>query len=58
MKKTLKKFLKTKKGQGLVEWIMILALILVAVMALLGQIGSKAKSKASDILVEMDTTAT
>lgn len=45
----LKKIFRNKKAQGLVEWIMILALILVAVVALLGAIGSSAGSKASSI---------
>lgn len=45
----MKKILKNKKAQGLVEWIMILALILVAVIAVLRGIGQKAQDKGTAI---------
>lgn len=45
----MKKILKNKKAQGLVEWIMILALILVAVIVVLKGIGGAAKEKGAAI---------
>ena len=53
----MKKIFKNKKAQGMVEWIMILALILVAVVALLQQIGGSAKGKASEIDYWLNTEA-
>lgn len=50
----MKKLLKSKKGQGLVEWIMILALILVAVVTVLGKIGQSAGNKGNEILAELN----
>lgn len=49
MKKMFKKALRNKKAQGLVEWIMILALILVAVVLVLQSIGKSAGNKAETI---------
>lgn len=50
MKKSIRNFLKqNKRAQGLVEWIMILALILVVVVGMLRTIGNSANSKASTI---------
>lgn len=49
MLKIFKDFIKEEKGQTLVEWILILALILVVVIAVIKSIGTKGKSKAQEI---------
>jgi len=49
MKNLFKSFIKEEKGQTLVEWIMILALILIVVILALQGIGKKAEEKADDI---------
>lgn len=49
MFKIFKDFVKEEKGQTLVEWILILALILVIIIGTIGEIGTKGKQKAQDI---------
>jgi len=54
MIKIFKDFIKEEKGQTLVEWIMILALILVVVIVSIKAIGKQSKKKADDILKELN----
>jgi len=49
MIKIIKDFIKEEKGQTLVEWILILALILVVIIATIRTIGTKGKKKADEI---------
>lgn len=49
MFKIFKDFIKEEKGQTLVEWILILALILVIIIATIKAIGTKGKKKAEEI---------
>lgn len=49
MNKIIKSFIKEEKGQTVVEWIMILVLILIAVMAIMTTLGKSASKKTSDI---------
>ena len=49
MIKIFKDFIKEEKGQTLVEWILILALILVIIIATIRTIGTKGKKKAEEI---------
>ena len=44
-----KQFIKEEKGQTLVEWIMILALILIVCIVAVRTLGTKANSKATQI---------
>ena len=53
MLKIFKDFIKEEKGQTLVEWILILALILVVIIGTIKLIGSKGKNKADSILREL-----
>lgn len=53
MIKIFKDFLKEEKGQTLVEWIMILALILVIILATMRAIGEKGKERSKKILDEI-----
>jgi|BioPla2DNA2_1021312.scaffolds.fasta_scaffold45502_2 Flp pilus assembly pilin Flp len=46
-------FLKEEKGQTLVEWIAILAFLLVIIMVSIKLIGQKGKEKSDDILREL-----
>lgn len=46
-------FLKEEKGQTLVEWIAILALLLVVIIVTIKLIGEKGKEKSNDILREL-----
>jgi Flp pilus assembly pilin Flp len=46
-------FLKEEKGQTLVEWIAILAFLLVIIMVSIKLIGQKGKEKSNDILREL-----
>ena len=46
-------FLKEEKGQTLVEWIAILAFLLVVIMVSIKLIGQKGKEKSDDILREL-----
>ena len=48
-KNILKEFAHEQKGQTLIEWILILAVILVVVMVALISLGKSAKKKADDI---------
>lgn len=48
-----KDFIKEEKGQTLVEWIMILALILVVIIAVMRNIGKEGKSRSDKILDEL-----
>lgn len=48
-----KDFIKEEKGQTLVEWIMILALILVIIIAVMRNIGKEGKSRSDKILQEL-----
>lgn len=49
MFKIFKEFIKEEKGQTMVEWIVILALILVVIIGVLSQIGKSAKNKGDQI---------
>jgi|GEM_PF-4961763 len=49
MIKIIKDFIKEEKGQTLVEWILILALILVIIIVTIRAIGEKGKAKADEI---------
>lgn len=49
MKKIFTNFIKEEKGQTLVEWIMILALILIVVIVVLRSIGQQAGVKGKEI---------
>ena len=49
MFKIFKDFVKEEKGQTLVEWILILALVLVVILATIKAIGTKGKKKAEEI---------
>lgn len=49
MFKIFKDFVKEEKGQTLVEWILILALVLVVILATIKAIGTKGQQKAKDI---------
>jgi len=53
MIKIFKDFLKEEKGQTLVEWIMILALILVIILVIMRSIGEKGKQRSKKILDEI-----
>ena len=44
-----KDFLVEEKGQTVVEWILILALIVIVIITVLTSIGKKAKTKGTDI---------
>lgn len=48
-----KDFIKEEKGQTLVEWIMILALILVVIIAVMRNIGKEGKNRSDKILEEL-----
>lgn len=49
MNKIFKDFIKEEKGQTVVEWVVILALILIVIIAILTTIGKSAKSKGEAI---------
>lgn len=49
MNKIMKEFIKEEKGQTIVEWIVILALILVVIIAVLTAIGKSANTKGDAI---------
>lgn len=49
MSKILKEFIKEEKGQTVVEWIIILALILIVIIVTLTAIGKSAKTKGDAI---------
>lgn len=49
MIKIIKDFIKEEKGQTLVEWILILALILVIIIVTIKAIGEKGQKKAEEI---------
>lgn len=49
MMNLLKDFIKEEKGQTIVEWIVILTLILIFIIAILTSIGKKSQKKSSDI---------
>lgn len=53
MLKIFKDFIKEEKGQTLVEWILILALILVVIIGTIKLIGIKGKQKSDKILQEL-----
>lgn len=53
MMKIFKDFLKEEKGQTMVEWIMILAVILVIIMLTMRNIGKQGNKKANEILKNM-----
>ncbi|QUH22022.1 Flp family type IVb pilin [Alkaliphilus sp. B6464] len=53
MMNILKDFIKEEKGQTMVEWIVILALILVVIIAVVRTIGEKGKTKAKQIENEL-----
>ena len=53
MKNIFRNFIKEEKGQTLVEWIMILALILIVVIGVLRSIGEKAGEKGKKIEEEL-----
>jgi Flp pilus assembly pilin Flp len=54
MIKIFKDFIKEEKGQTLVEWILILALILVIIIATIRTIGEKGNDKANKIKQELE----
>lgn len=54
MIKIFKDFIKEEKGQTLVEWILILALILVIIIATIRTIGEKGNEKADKIKKELE----
>lgn len=54
MIKIFKDFIKEEKGQTLVEWILILALILVIIIATIRAIGEKGNNKANKIKQELE----
>lgn len=54
MIKIFKDFIKEEKGQTLVEWILILALILVVIIAAIKTIGEKGNEKANKIKRELE----
>jgi len=49
MNKIFKDFIKEEKGQTMVEWIVILALVLVVIIAIVQAIGKRGSSKAKEI---------
>lgn len=49
MNKIVREFLKEEKGQTVVEWVIILALILIVIIITLTNIGKSAKSKGDQI---------
>lgn len=49
MNKILKEFIREEKGQTVVEWIMILVLILIAVIAIMTTLGKSAAKKTTEI---------
>lgn len=49
MFKIFKDFVKEEKGQTLVEWILILALVLVIIIGTIKAIGTKGQKKAKEI---------
>lgn len=49
MNKIFKDFIKEEKGQTVIEWIMILALILIIILKALGDMGTNANNKANTI---------
>lgn len=49
MRNLFKSFIKEEKGQTLVEWIMILALILIIVIVALRAIGTQANKKSKEV---------
>ena len=53
MLKIFKDFIKEEKGQTLVEWILILALILVVIIGTIKLIGKQGDKKAKQILNEL-----
>lgn len=54
MIKIFKDFIKEEKGQTLVEWILILALILVIIIVTIRAIGEKGNEKANKIKQELE----
>ena len=53
MLKIFKDFIKEEKGQTLVEWNLILALIIVVIIGTIKLIGVKGKQKSDEILREL-----
>lgn len=49
MSKIVKEFIKEEKGQTIVEWILILALIAIVIIAVLTNIGKSAEKKGNEI---------
>lgn len=54
MKNIFKDFIREEKGQTLVEWIMILALILIVVLGALKLIGEVSEKRATNIKDEIE----
>ena len=51
----LKRFLRKKNGQGLIEYILIIALIVIVCMVVLRHLSNTASDKLTEIDIELNT---
>lgn len=55
--KNLKNKLTSKKGQGMIEYVIIMALLVVAAIAVLSKLGGTMNNKFDDVTTALDGTS-